>query len=722
MTLTKDGKEKKTAIITLAPTPVAKRIYPSGPLKEGKPIKWVTLPKPSKRFSGVWDDVYASWSGLHGYVRPAWKATDGSEVCLRPKGLDHIMHFVEVRKLSDLLRCGINFVHQSTTGMCHTITNGHDPKMTASYEKIYFSDCLVTAPAHSSYTEDWPDRARDLVMAHVPSLFNSVGSSYSETMAITKWMIVGGYLPPATKLSLKRNGLYPSALLFIWKASMPFDVPYDHELKHRVAYLTLGRKDQFKGKYSHAGGERDNLSLEYHGYDEIAHMRNMIRMAQSMAVTPPEAILDEMKVEGGRSVYGLKKAGLIVQEKGQEVIVTVSTAKCYDLAKRPLTVRWKLLYGNRRTTCVPGGTPNTWKIRVPWDDALPEGRTAVALTANNGTWDSNPAIITVFRNRPGAGKRTYGYDSPHANKRPVILGLQDQAVRPGRTVKIELRAVDPEGQPVRFYKRAGEPGRLEGNVYTFKVPRGKSGQEFVATIIASDATAGNSYAAKKLTFTVGPRVHAHIDTKTLVGAAPFRFKGSARGSLPRGKAEFGWEFTSPTPKKKASDFKKMIHKAKVDHTFDKPGLYEVALTVKSGKQTDRETVQVWVTDGPPPAPEGGIVVEGNGVFIDDGDDTPCAFDHTHFGTVRQGRDLTRNFLLFNRSDKKATAVSVTLSGAHAEDFRVAVTPAKAISGLGSTPFHIQFKPKGTGLRTAEVTVRASKTMVRFTLAGTGEGK
>ena len=48
-TLVRDGKKKKPATITLAPTPTAKRIYPSGPLREGKEIRWKTLATPSKR-------------------------------------------------------------------------------------------------------------------------------------------------------------------------------------------------------------------------------------------------------------------------------------------------------------------------------------------------------------------------------------------------------------------------------------------------------------------------------------------------------------------------------------------------------------------------------------------------------------------------------------------------------------------------------------------------
>jgi hypothetical protein len=729
-TLVREGKEKKASVTTLAPTPVEQRIYPAGPIKDGEPILWETRKKPSKEFAGVWDDVYASWSGLHGYVRSSWQVTDGSKVQLRPGGLDHIMHFVEMKKTADLLRCGINFVHQSTTGMSHTITNGYDVKMTGSYEEIYFSDCLVTSPAHASYTEEWADRTKDLLLALVPTLFNSVGSSNSETMAITKMMVVGGYLPPETKRTLKRGGLYPSALLYLWKAALPYDVPYDHELRHRIAYRALGHEDQFQGKYGHAGPERGNLGLAYHRYDEIRHMRNMIRMATSMSVLPPEAILDDVSVEGGTSRYALKKTALIIQEPGQDVTVKVSSAKSYDLGGRPLTARWKLLYGNHETTCVPGTEPGTWVIRVPWEESLPEGRTAIALVVNNGVHDGNPAIINVYRKRGdlppiGAGPGGYNYNSPHTNRRPVLLALQDVVVKPGRTVQIPLDAVDPEGQPVRFYKRAGDPGEIVGNVYTLDVPRGEAAQGLAVTIIASDGTAGNSYAAKRVSFPVAPKVHAHIECGDLVGAAPFTVTVSGKGSLPSGsKAQLGWEFRQPTPKGQPAEWKQLSHGKTATHTFEKPGLYEVALTVKSGEETDRETVQVLVTKGPPPAAVGGVVLEGNGVRIKPGDDTPCAFDHTDFGSVETGKRSARRFELFNRGDGplRCPTRAVTITGPGAKDFHVVRGPAKSISPRGSTVLDLEFRPKGEGPRSAVVAVRIGGETISFTVAGTGGAK
>ncbi len=725
-TLVHEGKEKKQKTITLQPTPVAERIYPAGPLTEGQPIKWEVLSEPSQRFAGMWDDVYASWSGLHGYVRSSWQTTAGDAVQLRGKVGDQIMHFVERRKTGDLQRCGINFVHQSTTGMAHTIVNGYGLQMTTTYERIYFADCLVTGPAHASYTEEWADRTKDLFIALAPTIFNSVGSSNSETMAITKMMIVGGYLPPESKRILKRNGLYPSALLYMWKASLPYDVPYESELRHRIAYRALGREDQFQGKYGHAGGERGNLALEFHRYDELAHMRGMIQMAQDMTVLPPEAILDDVEIEGGTKVYALEKTVLVLQEPGQDVTIRLSTNASYDLQGRDVTVRPALLYGNHETTCEPGDEPGTWIVRVPWDDALPEGRTALVFVANNGAHDGNPAVVNVFRKIQkdlppnGQSPGNYAYTSPTANRRPVLLNLQDLLVTPGTTVTLPLRAVDPEGQPVRFYKRAGEPGTLDGNLFTFDVPKGAA-DTYTVTFMASDATAGNSYAAKRIDFVAKQTgVTAHIESDVLVGPAPLTVTVSAEGSsAATGKLEYGWEFYTPTPKGAAADWKKLPHDAETTHTFDKPGLYEIALTARSGKLSDRETISVWVTSGPPPAPVGGIVVEGRGVRVADGDEEPSTFDGTLFGKAGESGTLTRVFELFNRGaeDLSCNARTVTVSGANAAEFRVVAAPRKTIEAGGYGTFAIEFRPRGGGTRRAEIIVRAGVQSVRFAVAG-----
>ncbi|MHC4818602.1 MAG: PKD domain-containing protein, partial [Planctomycetota bacterium] len=592
------GKEKQVYEATLAPRPAKERIYPVPWPGDDPPEPFLTYrpsPKPSASAAGIWDDVYASWSGLHGYVRNRWKGPGGNGVAV----LDHIVHFVDVSK-SNTLRAGVNFIHQSTTGMAHTITNGYSQPMTENYEKLYFADALVTAPAHASFTDLTAARSVDLYMALVPTLFNSVGSSNSETMAITKMIAAGGYLPPATKLLLKRNGLYPAAMLYVWKAALPYPVPFDSELRHRVAYKSVGNRETYPERYSSAGIDKGDLSLVFHRYDDVAHMRNMVALARSMAVAPPEAVLKVLEIEGGHTVYTLKKSVLVVQEKDQEIRIRVSTEDCYDLQDRPLTVRWKLLYGNRATLFERSDAACTGActITIPWDDALPEGRTAIALIANNGAFDSNPAILTVYRKKGdlppnGASPGGYKHAGTFANRRPVILDLQDQVVRRGQTVRIPIAAVDPEGFGLRFFKRSGEVGELDGNVLSWKCPSKTKNGTYTVSVIASDGTSGNSYAGKRITVHVGkPKVSARIAADRLVGAAPLTVKVSAAGSI-GARLAYGWDFYAPAPKRKASAFEKLVQGKSVSHTFEKPGAYEIALTVRGAGGTDTETVGVF---------------------------------------------------------------------------------------------------------------------------------
>jgi len=712
------GKEKQVFEATLSPRPAKERIFPAPWPGDEPPERFLAYrpsPKPSTSVAGIWDDVYASWSGLHGYVRNRWKGPGGNEVAV----LDHIVHFVDVSK-SNTVRAGVNFIHQSTTGMAHTITNGYSQAMTENYEKLYFADALVTSPAHASFTDLKAARSNDLFMALVPTLFNSVGSSNSETMAITKMIAAGGYLPPATKLLLKRNGLYPAAMLYLWKAALPYPVPYDSELRHRVAYKSVGNRETYPERYSSAGIDKGDLSLVFHRYDDLAHMRNMVALARSMAVAPPEALLNVLEIEGGRTVYTLRKSALVVQEKGEEIRIRVSTEDCYDLQDRPLTVRWKLLYGNRATLFERSDAPGACTITIPWDDALPEGRTAIALIANNGVFDSNPAVLTVYRKKgdlPGNGASPGGYKYPgeFANRRPVILDLQDQVVRRGQTVRIPITAVDPEGFGLRFSKRSGEIGELDGNVLSWKCPsKAKNGPRTVS-VIASDGTSGNSYAGKRITVHVGkPKVSARIVADGLVGAAPLKLKVSAAGSI-GSRLAYGWDFYAPAPKRKGKAFKKLVQGKSVSHTFEKPGVYEVALTVRGAGGTDTETVGVLVTKGRVPARAVAMAVEGNGLAILSGDATPSAFDRTEFA-----EDEVHAFMLFHPGDEPLRLKAprpVTIAGPHAKDFKVVRQPRKRIDGPGSSRFEIRFSPKGEGVRAATVNIRSAGETFTFAVGG-----
>ncbi len=723
----REGKEEKTVEVTLAPIDPAARAFPLEPAQAGAEGPYVIYQASAETgvlYAGMWDDVYASWSGLHGYVRSNWRGVDGSKVGV----LDQVIDFVDVAK-ANTIRAGVNFIHQSTTGMAHTITNGYSLPMTTQYERLYFADCLVTSPAHSSFTDQDSERSSDLYIAHVPTLFNSVGSSNSETMAITKMMIVGGYLPPATKLLLKRNGLYPAALLSIWKAALPYEVPYDHELRHRVAYKSVGNRDTYPEKYSAAGINRGDGSLAFHQYDDLAHMSAMIDLARSMNVAPPEAIFEVENVGEGTLRYALKKAAVIVQKEGQDVELNVVTSGCYDLQGLPLTTRWKLLYGNKETSVeADPGDANRFKVRVPWDENLPEGRTALALIANNGRFDSNPAILTIYRQKSelppnGSGYADYKFPLTHSNQRPVLFHLQDQAVRPGKELRVPLRGFDPEGYPLTFYKRAGEVGEIDGSDFVWRCPRQQNEGVHTVTIIASDGTSGNSYAGQPISIHVGkPEVLAQIDVGRLSGSAPLKLRFSAKASIGRtSKTKFDWFIHPSAEKVDLAVAEASADGREMTHTFQEPGLYTVELHMK-GAQEDREAVQIQVGDGPVKKRPAQLRVEGNGVRIQDDDETPNGYDHTDFGGVNTGQSRERTLRIWNTGSsaiKLGSKSPVLIQGAGADAFRVTRKPRAQLDPGESTLLTLAFEAESKGTFHALVLIGPPSTRLKFSIMGTG---
>ena len=726
--LVREGKAKKQVKVTLSAPDAEQRIYPARlPGTESPAIVYGASKTPSERFAGIWDDVYSSWSGLHGYVRNRWKGPDGSVVTIR----DQFPHFVDVTgNKSFVLPTGVNFVHQSTTSMGHAIANAYIEERTRSFEKIYFSDCLVTAPAHASYTDWRADGTSDLYMGHSPTLFNSVGSSNSETMAITKMILAGGYLPPATKTLLKTHGLYPAAILYLWKSALPYDVPYDHELRHRIAYKSIGNRNTYPEKYGATALDRGDTSLAFHQYDDLAHMRGMAERAAEMDVALPEALITLVGVKGGEDRFRGRKSAVVIQEPGNDVDLIVSTAGCYDLQDRPLTTRWKLLYGNKNTRIEPDpDEADTWRIHVPWDDALPEGRTALALVANNGRYDSNPAIVSIYRKKGelpgnGLGPKDYTYPLTHANRRPVLLDVQDTWVKRGKEVRVPLRALDPEGFPVSFYKRAGEIGEIDGDEFVWRCPKkAEKGSRHTVTLIASDETSGNSYCGRRVTFHVEkPTLLARIEADVWSGVTPLTVSFSAKDSLgPRGKTSYGWSFYQRAKGRTPQPFEKQAHERDVTHTFEKPGFHEVELTVKSGEDVDTQVVGILVEKakrGPRPA---ALLLEGNGLRIGAGDETPSPVDHTRFPVPAEGESaVERSFRIVNGGDEPLslrTSKTVTIEGEGASRFRVVQRPRTRLDPLGSTWFTVRYTPKAGAAGTATVCVHAKDGAVCFAVSG-----
>lgn len=107
----------------------------------------------------------------------------------------------------------------------------------------------------------------------------------------------------------------------------------------------------------------------------------------------------------------------------------------------------------------------------------------------------------------------------------------------------------------------------------------------------------------------------------------------------------------------------------------------------------------------PPAPE--INVLGNGVGIVDGDSTPDLADHTNFGSVRPGSDITRRFTIENTGPGSLTVTSADVASANGA-FAVTPpldTPTTLTSGQ-SVFFDVRFAPgpEAPGTSNAVVTV------------------
>ncbi len=737
---------------TIAPPPAEKRLWPLAKPAKGRFFELASTP--SKVFAGTWDDVYASWSGTHGWVRDRWAApqpgaADAAAIDEVAGIAPSIVAVVDPTPIDTHFKLGINYYHQSTTGMAHTITNAVNPQNTLAYERLYFASGLLTSPCHLSLVDEGAANAAfstDLYLALMPTLFNSVGSSDSETMAITKWVIAGAHLQPELKLRLKEAGSYASAMLWLWKSCLPVESAYDEEWRHRIAYAAVGDRFAFPGGYGAAGIERGDMNLAFHEYDDGLHLRRMVDAAKALAVAPPEAVVDLLELQGGTKRLALKKTIGVLQKPGERVQLTVSAAGSYDLDGRPLSFRWRLLHGNRNATVVRAGEvdadlagtraaalPTTWTVTVPWDEALPEGRTTLLLVANNGVHDGNPAAVTIYRQRgdlppSGGGYNDYVYDTKHANRRPIMVGLQDVVVKPGDTLTLPLRAIDPEGQPVRFTKRDGEPGEFDGSVFTWKVPSKEPVGTRWLTVLCSDATSGSSYEAQRIALQVKPKFAARIVADVVAGPAPLTVKFSSGASGPGGGAVKGdWAFAPRAPGRPPMPTPEVSGVAQTTKVFDQPGIHDAWFRVKAGNDEDLARLTVLVTAASLPSGRpAALQVEGNGVFIASGDETPSPFDGTDFGPLppaakgaKPPRAIEHAFLLHNIGDAPLALgrSAVSLAGDDAAQFAVATPPRATVEPNGSTRLVLRWQPKAPGRHHATVKVTAAGKETTFVVAG-----
>ncbi len=118
-----------------------------------------------------------------------------------------------------------------------------------------------------------------------------------------------------------------------------------------------------------------------------------------------------------------------------------------------------------------------------------------------------------------------------------------------------------------------------------------------------------------------------------------------------------------------------------------------------------------------------IVVSGNGNEIINLDTTPDLSDNTDFGNVIQcGTDrVTKIFTIENAGGTDLIISSITITGTHASDFNLGITPTILLGGQTKS-FRITFKPSAIGLREATVTINSNdpdENPYTFTIQGIG---
>lgn len=550
---------------TLSPPPTGSRRYPVDLETQGGDKEFLAFRGSDwqgHRYAGMWDDVYASFDSRHSYIPALWHDESGNEVQLRGQHMHLIYGFS--RDPRRLWALGLNFTSQSTSGMGHNLTDSFED-IDNLERNFCFANILRAGPAHISYRDETLVGALDQYDAIMPCFFNSIGSSGSEVNALAKMLIVGAHFPAKTKLTLKRHGLYIPTLLYLWKAGLPYDVPYTNELRHRVVYASSGNSSD------RLLDVRAPLNQSYHRYNETAHLRNMVNMAKAMDIAPPIALLTKREILGGIEKSVNRTTIRVHQKLGKSTRLRISAADSFDLQGYPLTYQWSVLYENTPAKIKVLDDGREALITVPFDPKLPKGRTVILLTVNNGYYDSNPATINIYR--------PFGAD----NQRPSLTGLSDRTVLAGESIRFNITSHDPEGFSSTLYRWSNEVGSLDGNQFTWTTPDVPSLIQKHIHVIATDGT--SAYNSGQATLTVTPTL-AVLQADRSEGKAPLKVRFSAGQS--RDKAgnvlAYAWDFddghTAAGPE--------------IMHTFTNPGFYQVSLTASGpfGPHTVKHVVHV----------------------------------------------------------------------------------------------------------------------------------
>ncbi|MEQ9467580.1 MAG: choice-of-anchor D domain-containing protein [Ekhidna sp.] len=160
-----------------------------------------------------------------------------------------------------------------------------------------------------------------------------------------------------------------------------------------------------------------------------------------------------------------------------------------------------------------------------------------------------------------------------------------------------------------------------------------------------------------------------------------------------------------------------------DVTYNPSSAGTSAATIQISSDDEDEGTYTFAIAGLAQTPQE-INVQGDGVDIASGDDTPSSTDGTDFGTITIGSPSASTFTIQNIGDVTLNVSSIEISGADASDFSVTniTTPAN-VSGSSSVTFDVVFDPSDAGTSEALVTIESDDSdegTYTFVISGIGE--
>jgi len=498
--------------------PKSDRMIPVFSPQPGSPVRFE--PASNAGSAGFYDDVYLSLDNGHTRLR-----FPKPEYFINGPSLPHELDFQSRFKL------GATFTSQSYAERGRAIVDDTaNNLLTEKY--FFFANTVRATPAHRSYRDTGEQAVYDDYDGLHAHSFHSLGQSGSELHGLSKMMIAGASMPRATKDLLKYHGAYAIALLTIFKAALPYadehgkPLPYEHELRHRPVYSANG--DPFHKHYGTA-------NLYYHGYDDASHLWEMAAMARSMDLAPPVAILGiaGIRVRTSERVFleheelrqRIKSANItairIWGEPGETIEAIADLRTSYDLQAEKLSYQCQGVYLNQRNVSVSQLEPGVFSIRVAHDSTLPKGRIPVICTArNSGAVPSNPVFLNFYWPEEDeladygsrSSAKTQKQQSPlkkravTVNKRPLVSqqnSVESIPCMPGDSVSYKWDVTDPEGFPVKIYRRPDEWGSVEGTTYSVDIPENAVPQIKPVHVVFSDGTGG--YSSRMVQLCIGKK-------------------------------------------------------------------------------------------------------------------------------------------------------------------------------------------------------------------------